>query len=201
MWHKAWCLLKTKVHAYGHPNRGFSNVVKGTCAISFFSSVLCFRIPLRATKACPGIRLVRQWDGHVVVTLRSGKGHYSRTQTMCRLVRLARSPCRLGPWCRKSVNLKNVSFYGQTCGCTLGRATGHGNTWHATGTSRSFGPRVGLSLFMSRLVRLARSPCRLGTWFRKSVSLKNVSFNGQTTANDLPLSALRASSRRPLRGL
>ena len=127
--------LKRKYMLTDTQTVGFSNVVKGTCAISFFSSVLCFRIPLRATKACPGIRLVRQWDGHVVVTLRSGKGHYSRTQTM------------------------------------------------------------------SRLVRLARSPCRLGTWFRKSVSLKNVSFNGQTTANDLPLSALRASSRRPLRGL
>ena len=36
----------------------------------------------------------------------------------------------------------------------------------------AFGPK-----FMSRLVRLARSPCRLGPSYRKSVNLKNVSFS------------------------
>ena len=35
---------------------GFSNVVKGTCAIFLFSLVLCFRIPLWARKTCPGNR-------------------------------------------------------------------------------------------------------------------------------------------------
>ena len=42
----------------------------------------------------------------------------------------------------------------------------HKSAWLA------FGPK-----FMSRLVRLARSPCRLGPSYRKSVNLKNVSFS------------------------